>query len=158
MLNNTGSLSMKTAPDGSFMVGILPETRAVKKVSGIEVNVCLVVEIICPPTLREMISPGAPVPNGIPTALEFDETEIDIGEGVEIIAVTPLPLLPVELVNSVDFRLEVVLLIFSGDLEVPANVIDEVDGILNGLLLLVSILKIDQWASVLLALSGLLTR
>lgn len=93
-----------------------------------------------------MISPGAPVPNGIPTVLEFDETETDIGEGesVEIIAVTPLPLLPVELVNSVDFRLEVVLLIFSGDLEVPANVTDEVDGILNGLLLLASILTSGQ--------------
>jgi hypothetical protein len=56
MLNSTGSLSIKTAPVLSRRDGILPDNKEVKKVSGMESRVCLVVDILCPPTLRLITS------------------------------------------------------------------------------------------------------
>lgn len=44
------------APVLSLNEGILPDNNEVKKVSGIDVKVCLVVDTFCPPTLRLMTS------------------------------------------------------------------------------------------------------
>lgn len=56
MLKRTGSLSIKMAPVLSLREGILPDNNEVKKVSGMDVKVCLVVDTLCPPTLRLMTS------------------------------------------------------------------------------------------------------
>lgn len=45
------------APESSFIDEIRPEIKAEKKVSGTSVKVCLVVDILVPPTFRLIISP-----------------------------------------------------------------------------------------------------
>jgi len=64
------------APELSFKDGILPEIKEVKNVSGMEVSVCFVVDILWPPTFKLMTSEEG---------LDGDKTGRELGISVDFL-------------------------------------------------------------------------